>query len=318
MSRPSLKTRLGPLTLETPLVAASGVFGFGEEFARLEGFDFGWLGAITLKGTTLKPRAGNPPPRAAEAPAGLINAIGLENPGVEKVVRDHLPRLKGLPCRIIANAAGGAVEEYVEVVRAFAAAGGVDAIELNFSCPNVRSGTALAQDPAALARALEKIRPATSLPLLVKLSPNVPDIRPAVRAALAGGADALTLVNTLPALVLDLRTRRPALGRGTGGLSGPAIKPVALLHVARAYAAARGAGPAILGMGGITNARDALEFVLAGAAAVGLGTWLLREPLCPGEILAGMAAFLEEQGLASLEDLRGKAEYPAEAGINDQ
>lgn len=296
------------LKLANPLVAASGTFGWGTEFERIEGFTNGLLGAIILKSTTLEPRRGNRTPRVVETAggAGLVNSIGLENPGVEVVVRDYLPRLADTPTVVIANAAGSTVEEYPAVAGPLAAHEAVQAVEVNISCPNVKNGgLAFGTDCAAAAAVIAAVRGVTDKPLIAKLTPNVADVAAIARACAEAGADAFSLVNTFRAMPIDVWTRRPIIANNTGGLSGPAIKPAALMKVHEVYGVARELGLPILGGGGIMTGEDALEFILAGATAVFAGTMLLRDPMAPVRVLEELRGLLAEQGEGRLGDLTG-------------
>jgi len=298
-----LAARLGPLRLANPVLAASGTFGFGLEMARIA--DVRKLGAVVLKSLTVKPRAGNPPPRIAETPAGMLNAIGLENPGIDAFLRTILPQARNLGVPLIANIAGGSVGEYAELARRLSgeAGGAIAAIEMNVSCPNVGAqGLHFGTDAARLGEVVAAVRAETGLPLVVKLSPNVTDIVELARAALAGGADALTLINTLLGMAVDLPTRRPKLANVTGGLSGPAVKPVALRMVHQVW---RATGAPIIGLGGITSAQDALEFIVAGASAVAVGTWNFVEPTRSAALPAEIAARAAELGAGSIQELVG-------------
>ena len=298
-----LATRLGPLALANPVLAASGTFGFGLEMARIA--EVQKLGAVVLKSLTVKPRAGNPPPRIVETPAGMLNAIGLENPGLDSFLRTILPQAAKLGVPLIANIAGGSVGEYAELARRLSgeAGGALAAIELNVSCPNVGAqGLHFGVDAARLGELVAAVRAETQLPLIVKLSPNVTDIVELARAALAGGADALTLINTLLGMAVDLPTRRPRLANVTGGLSGPAVKPVALRMVHQVWRATRAP---IIGLGGITSADDAIEFLIAGASAVAVGTWNFVEPTAAAELPAKIAARAAELGASSVQELVG-------------
>lgn len=304
MAEIDLSARIGGLELSSPLLIASGTCGYGLEMLNLSGFDWEAVGAVVLKGTTLKPRAGNAPPRIAEVPAGLVNSIGLENPGVEKVVSEMLPRLVDFPTKIIANAAGFSVEEYVEVCRRLSEAPNLSGIELNVSCPNVEKGSAeFGQDREGLWELVENVRRATELPLMVKLSPDAQPVEELAKVALAAGADAIALVNTAKAMAIDVERRKPLLGNVTGGLSGPALRPIA---VARVYEVRKAIPDAtIVGMGGIRSAEDALEFVIAGASAFAVGTGFLLEPdICP-KIVRGVREYLERHGFGSLSELVG-------------
>lgn len=303
-----LSVELAGLKLPNPLVAASGTCGWGEELEPIEGFSRAQLGAIILKSVTLEPRAGNPTPRVVETAggAGLINSIGLENPGVEAVVRDYLPRLADARTVVIANVAGGTVEEYPRAAERLAASPVVQAIEINISCPNVKAGGMLfGTDPEAAAAVVEAVRQTTDKPLVAKLTPNVAEIASIALACVEAGADALSLTNTFPALAIDVHSRRPLIGANYGGLSGPAIKPLALLKVHQVYQAVCSGGIPILGGGGIMSGADMLEFILAGATACFVGTLLLREAVACSCLLDELRANLAEQRVARVADLVG-------------
>jgi len=293
------------LKFNSPLVLLSGCVGFGEEYTRVEGFSNRDVGAIVLKGTTLNPRLGNPPHRVYETPMGMLNAIGLQNPGVDHVVRRILPQLDFSETRFIANACGSTIEEYVEVTRRFDDSR-IDAIEINISCPNVKEGgVAFGNYPDMSARVVEACRKVTRKPLITKLSPNQTDIRENARRCIEAGSDALAVINTIMGMAIDTRTRRPIIGNIQGGLSGPAIKPIALLKVHQVQEVAGPARIPIIGQGGITSAQDAIEFMIAGATAVGVGTALFYDPLVCGKINAGIRAYLKEHGLRQVKDLVG-------------
>jgi dihydroorotate dehydrogenase (NAD+) catalytic subunit len=293
------------LNFASPIVLLSGCVGFGEEYTRIEGFSNRDAGAIVLKGTTGKPRLGNPPHRVYETPAGMLNAIGLQNPGVEYVVGTILPQLDFTETRFIANVCGSTIEEYVEVTRRFDQSS-IDAIEINISCPNVKEGgVAFGNYPDMSAQVLAACRRVTKKPLITKLSPNQTDIRENARRCIEAGSDALSVINTIMGMAIDVRTRRPVIGNVQGGLSGPAIKPIALLKVHQVYEVARPHGIPIIGQGGITSANDALEFIIAGATAVGIGTALFYEPLACRSINQGIAEYLRAQGLSEVTQLVG-------------
>ena len=293
------------LNFASPIVLLSGCVGFGEEYTRIEGFSNRDAGAIVLKGTTGKPRLGNPPHRVYETPAGMLNAIGLQNPGVEYVVDTILPQLDFTETRFIANVCGSTIEEYVEVTRRFDQSP-IDAIEINISCPNVKQGgVAFGNYPDMSAQVVAACRRVTSKPLITKLSPNQTDIRENARCCIEAGSDALAVINTIMGMAIDVRTRRPVIGNVQGGLSGPAIKPIALLKVHQVYEVARPHGIPIIGQGGITSANDALEFIIAGATAVGIGTALFYEPLACQSINQGIAEYLRAQGLSEVTQLVG-------------
>ena len=301
----ALRLRFCGLDFASPVVLLSGCVGFGEEYTRIEGFSNRDAGAIVLKGTTGKPRLGNPPHRVYETPAGMLNAIGLQNPGVESVVRDILPQLDFSETRFIANACGSTLEEYVEVTRRFDQSL-IDAIEINISCPNVKEGgVAFGNYPEMSARVVAACRAVTAKPLITKLSPNQTDIRENARCCIEAGSDALAVINTVMGMAVDVRTRRPVIGNVQGGLSGPAIKPIALLKVHQVYEVARPHNVPIIGQGGIGSVADALEFMIAGATAVGVGTALFYDPMVCRRINEGLAEYLREQGIANVTQLVG-------------
>ena len=301
----SLATRLCGLELSSPIVLLSGCVGFGEEYTRVVGFSNRDVGAIVLKGTTGKARLGNPPHRIAETYEGLLNAIGLQNPGVDAVVRDILPTLDFSETRFFANACGSTIEEYVEVTRRFDDSP-IDAIEINISCPNVKEGgVQFGNVPEMSARVVAACRAVTRKPLITKLSPNQTDIRENARRCIEAGTDAFAVINTVTGMAIDLRTRAPVLGNVQGGLSGPAIKPIALLKVREVYEVAGPHRIPIIGQGGITNASDALEFIIAGASLVGVGTALFYEPLVCRAINQGIAAGLAEAAMSNVRELVG-------------
>jgi dihydroorotate dehydrogenase (NAD+) catalytic subunit len=293
------------LDFGSPLVLLSGCVGFGEEYTRIEGFSNRDAGAIVLKGTTQNPRLGNPPHRVYETPAGMLNAIGLQNPGVDHVVRRILPELDFTETRFIANVSGSTIEEYVEVTRRFDQSP-IDAIEINISCPNVKEGgVAFGNYPDMSAQVVQACRRVTSKPLITKLSPNQTDIRENARRCIDAGSDALAVINTIMGMAIDVGSRRPIIGNIQGGLSGPAIKPIALLKVHQVYEVARRHHVPIIGQGGITTATDALEFIIAGASAVGIGTSLFYDPMVAKKINTGIREYLESQGLENVTELVG-------------
>ncbi len=305
---PDLSVDFAGLRLQTPLVLLSGCVGFGEEFTRIEGWDNRLVGAVILKGTTLEPRLGNPPHRVYETPAGMLNAIGLQNPGARFVVERILPRLPHHETQFWANANGSTLEEYAEVARIFDNSP-VTAIEINISCPNVKAGGVhFGNDPEMAARVVEAMRPCTNKPLITKLSPNNADIAETARRVIEAGSDGLSVINTLVGMAVDVDTRRPVLANVSGGLSGPAIKPVALWKLHQTHQVARKHGIPILGQGGITNARDALEFAITGARALGLGTGLFYNPLLCRELLDGVRDYLTAHGIGRYADLVGTLE----------
>jgi dihydroorotate dehydrogenase (NAD+) catalytic subunit len=306
MVKPDLSVELGPLKLKNPVLAASGTFGYGLEF--LPFLDLGELGGFVTKGLSPRPREGNPPPRITETPSGMLNSIGLQNVGVDAFIRDKLPELRAYDTAVIANVFGESEAEYVEVCEKLEAGGGVAAIELNVSCPNVeRGGMIFGNDPGALAAVTAACRKATGLPLIVKLSPNVTDIRETARAAEQGGADILSLVNTFVGMAIDVEQRRPVLTKISGGLSGPAIRPLAVWLTWLAAGAVR---IPVMGMGGIVEARDALEFFLAGASAVQVGTANFVHPDAAIRVRRGLESYLAEHGIATIRELVGALATP--------
>jgi dihydroorotate dehydrogenase (NAD+) catalytic subunit len=302
---PRLRIDFCGLDFATPLVLLSGCVGFGEEYTRIQGFSNREAGAICLKGTTLAPRIGNAPHRICETPSGMINAIGLQNPGVDRVIDDILPRLDFGETRFIANVSGSSVEEYYEVTRRFDDSP-IDAIEINISCPNVKEGgVAFGNDVRMSAQVVAACRKATGKPLITKLSPNQTDIAANARACLEAGSDAFAAINTLMGMAIDIENREPVIGNNQGGLSGPAIKPIALLKVHQVHQVCRDHGVPIIGQGGIVSAEDALEFLIAGASAVGIGTALFYDPLILGKINQGIIDYLDRHGLATVSQLTG-------------
>ncbi len=292
----------------TPLVLLSGCVGFGEEYTRVNGFSNREAGAICLKGTTLDARLGNSPHRVYETAGGMLNAIGLQNPGVDAVISNILPALDFTETRFIANVSGSTVEEYREVTRRFDDSP-IDAIEINISCPNVKQGgVAFGNDPAMSAQVVAACRSATRKPLITKLSPNQTDIATNARACLEAGSDAFSVINTLMGMAIDIESRRPVLGNNQGGLSGPSIKPVALLKVHQVYQVCREHHVPIIGQGGIQSAEDALEFLIAGASAVGIGTALFYDPMVCGKINRGILDYLDRHRLPTVGDIIGSLE----------
>lgn len=302
---PSLQVTFCHLTLQTPLVLLSGCVGYGKEYPRVTGFSHREAGAVCLKGTTLAPRLGNTPPRLWETPSGLLNSIGLQNPGVESVIHEILPTLPWHETRFIINISGNSIEEYAEIARQFDQTA-IDAIEINISCPNVKAGGAVFGHDADLAtQVVEACRRATTKPLITKLSPNHADIGQMAKRCIEAGTDALAVINTLMGMAIDIEKRTTVLGNNQGGLSGPAIKPVALLKVHQVYQVAKNYGIPIIGQGGVTSANDALEFMIAGATAVGVGTALFYDPLILPKINQGIQAYMVRHQIASLADLVG-------------
>ncbi|MSR14764.1 MAG: dihydroorotate dehydrogenase [Gammaproteobacteria bacterium] len=295
----------------SPLVLLSGCVGFGEEYTRVQGFSNRAVGAVCLKGTTLSPRLGNSPHRVFETPAGMLNAIGLQNPGAHAVVNDILPNLDFTETRFIANVSGSTVEEYAEVTRIFDDSP-IDAIEINISCPNVKEGgVAFGNSPEMSARVVAACRRVTRKPLITKLSPNQTDIAENARRCLEAGSDAFAVINTLMGMAIDSERQTPVLGNSQGGLSGPAIKPIAILKVFQVYEVCKAHQIPIIGQGGVLSAADAVEFLLAGATAVGVGTGLFYEPLICTEINAGIVDYLDRHGLNSVRDLTGRLRFNA-------
>ena len=310
MSTASLTTRFCGLELASPIVLLSGCVGFGEEYTRVEGFSNRDAGAIVLKGTTGAARLGNPPHRIAETYDGMLNAIGLQNPGVDKVVREILPTLDFSETKFFANVCGSTIEEYVEVTRRFDDSP-IDAIEINISCPNVKEGgVQFGNVPEMSARVVAACRAVTRKPLITKLSPNQTDIRENARRCIEAGTDAFAVINTVMGMAINVNTRKPVIGNVQGGLSGPAIKPIALLKVKEVYEIAGPHNIPIIGQGGITNATDALEFLIAGASTVGIGTALFYDPLVCQQVNAGIAEYLTRQGLSSVQQLVGTLLLP--------
>ncbi len=302
---PRLHVDFCGLDFATPLVLLSGCVGFGEEYTRVAGFSNRDAGAVCLKGTTGSPRLGNAPHRVYETPGGMLNAIGLQNPGVERVVDEILPTLDFSETRFIANVSGSTIEEYIAVTERFDDSP-IDAIEINISCPNVKEGgVAFGNDPAMSARVVEACRKATSKPLITKLSPNQTDIAENARRCIEAGTDAFAVINTLMGMAIDIESRTPFIGNNQGGLSGPAIKPVAVLKTHQVYQVAREHGVPIIGQGGVASAADAIEFLLAGATAVGVGTALFYDPLILPKINQGILDYLDRHGLDSVSQLTG-------------
>jgi dihydroorotate dehydrogenase (NAD+) catalytic subunit len=297
-----METSLCGVSLKTPVLAASGTFAYGVEFR--EHLDLAALGGIIVKGLSREPMDGNPPPRLFETQSGMLNSIGLQNIGVRAFVRDKLPELRELGVTTFANIFGYAVEDYVEVARVLDDAEGLAGYELNVSCPNTKhGGIYFSSDPALLAEVVSEVRKAASRrPLIVKLSPNVARIEPLARAAADAGADAISLINTFVALAIDPRTRRPRLGAGLGGLSGPAIKPIALRMV---YEAARAVAIPVIGLGGVATGEDAAEFLVAGASTVHVGTANFWDPRAPERIAQELDKFLQQENVARAADLVG-------------
>lgn len=302
----SLEVNVGGVVMKNPVAVASGTAGYGDVFTR--SYHPARLGALVTKGISLEPRSGNPAPRMAETPAGMINSIGLENVGLKAFIADKLPPLAAGKVTTVVNILGDSIVDYVRLAEELSAAAGVHGLELNISCPNVKAGGIMfGADPRAAAGLTAEVRKRTRLPLWVKLSPNVGDIAEMARAVEAAGADAVSLVNTFRAMAIDVNRRRPVLACVTGGLSGPAIKPIALRMV---FEAARAVKVPVVGVGGISEASDALEFILAGATAVQVGTANFITPRAPLSILAGIETYLQNHGIASVRDLVGALRLP--------
>lgn len=301
----SLEVEFCGLAMASPIVLLSGCVGFGEEYERVAGFSNREVGAVALKGTTLEPRLGNKPHRIYETEGGMLNSIGLQNPGASYVVEKILPNLDLDATQFIANISGSSVEEYGEVVKIFDDSP-VAAIEINISCPNVKCGGAVfGNDPDMSARVVAECRKMTSKPIITKLSPNQTDIAENARRCVEAGTDGFAVINTLMGMAIDIESRTPILGNKQGGLSGAAIKPVALLKVHQVYQVCREHNIPIIGQGGITTAEDALEFIIAGATAVGVGTALFKNPLVCGKINRGISRYLAEHDLQNISQLTG-------------
>lgn len=296
----NLKVNLGKLKLKNPVMTASGTFGYGEEFSEF--IDLNQLGAIVVKGISLKPMKGNPAPRICETPCGMLNAIGLQNPGLKGFVNRQLPFLKTLKTKIIVNILGNTVDEYIELAEKMESLG-VDAVELNVSCPNVKKGgIVFGTEPGAFEDLLLNVRKRVRLPLITKLSPNVTDIKQFAKIAEDSGSDIISLINTVTGMSIDIQNRRPRLANITGGLSGPAIKPIAVRMIWECY---RTVKIPIIGMGGIMNADDAVEFLVAGASAVAVGTGNFINPSITADITKGIKTYMSSQGIASVKDITG-------------
>jgi dihydroorotate dehydrogenase (NAD+) catalytic subunit len=306
---PDLSVAIGPISLKNPVIAASGCFGYGVEYAST--VDLSSLGGVAVKGLFLKEREGHPPPRIVETPAGMLNAIGLQGIGVHRFVAERMPELRRLGATVFVNICGSTIEEYCEVARVLSDAEGVAALELNISCPNIKEGGI--QFGCSLTGAYDvvsAIRKVTRLPVIPKLTPNVTDVASFARAAEDAGADAISLVNTFLAMAIDVETRRPKLSNVMGGLSGPAIRPIAVRMVYECFQAVK---LPIIGMGGIATVEDALEFIIAGATAVQVGTANFVDPLIWPKLISGLSAYLERHKVARISDLIGRVELPAPA-----
>ena len=301
----TITTEFLGLDLVSPIVLLSGCVGFGDEYTRLEGFSNTDIGGAVLKGTTLEPRLGNVPHRVYETPSGMLNSIGLQNPGAHEVVENILPSLEPFETHFIANVSGSTIDEYIEVCRIFDQSN-ISAIELNISCPNVKKGgMEFGNDPEMSAQVVEACKAATSKPIITKLSPNQADIKESARKCIDAGSDALSVINTITGMAIDIESKRPVLGNISGGLSGPAIKPIALQKVMQVYEVAGPQNIPIMGQGGISSVEDALEFIIAGASTIGIGTALFIDPLICNKINVGLEKYLVAQGLSSLNELVG-------------
>jgi len=304
-----LSVEIAGIRMRNPVMTASGTFGYAQEFEPY--FDVNRLGAIVVKTITTRPRAGNPPHRVVETPAGMLNAIGLQNVGIDAFIAEKLPYLRTLEPPLIVNVAGESVEDFRDLTKRLSDQDGVAGIELNISCPNVAGGLDFSTDPELTSRVVRAAKEASHLPIIPKLSPNVTDIAAIARAAVEAGADALSLINTLVGMAIDVRARRPVIGNVTGGLSGPAIRPVAVRMV---WQVARAVGVPLIGMGGIMTGEDAAEFLLAGATAVAVGTVNFTDPAAPMHVLDGLARYLVAQGLPSARALVGGVEKASGPG----
>ena len=305
VAKDTISTEFLGLALRSPIVLLSGCVGFGDEYSRVEGFSSKSIGGAVLKGTTLEPRLGNNPHRVAETPSGMLNSIGLQNPGADEVVDNILPSLEPLETHYFANVSGSTVEEYVAVTKKFNHSS-VSGIELNISCPNVkRGGMEFGNDPEMSARVVEACKKVTKKPLITKLSPNQTDIQKNASYCIEAGTDGLSVINTISGMAIDIQSRTPVLGNTVGGLSGPAIKPIALLKVREVYEVAKKHGVPIMGQGGISNTSDAIEFILAGSSTIGIGTALFFDPLVCEKINLGISKYLDDHGLLSVASLVG-------------
>ena len=297
----NLSVQIGKLRMQNPVTVASGTFGYGAEYARL--IDVNQLGAVTVKGIRLNPVPGNPTPRTAEVTSGMLNAIGLQGPGVDGFIKKYWPFLRELKVPTIINIWGTTVEEYAEVARRFDALGDVGALELNVSCPNIKEGGAqFGTDAKLLSQVVTACRQATTLTLITKMSPNVPNIGQLAKAAEEAGSDALAVINSFPAMAIDIHTHKPKLANITGGLTGPAIKPIAIKLV---WEASKAVKIPIIGMGGIQNPDDAIEFLMAGATAVAVGTANFYEPQTSLQVIAGIRDFMERKNIADVREITG-------------
>ena len=301
----NLQTSFCGMSLNSPIILLSGCVGFGEEYTRIKGFSNSDIGAVCLKGTTLEPRLGNKLHRLAETPNGMLNSIGLQNPGTKTVIDEILPSLDKNETKFIINISGSSVEEYGEIAKHFDNTD-IDAIEINISCPNVKEGgVAFGNDPEMSFRVVEICRKNTTKPIITKLSPNQTDIAANAVRCIEAGSDGLAVINTVMGMAVDVETKKPVIGNNRGGLSGPAIKPIALLKVHQVYQVSKKHNVPIIGQGGIVSAKDAIEFIIAGADTVGIGTALFYDPLVCTKINSGISQYLEDHNLKNLDSLVG-------------
>jgi len=301
----NLHTSFCGMSLTSPIILLSGCVGFGEEYTRIKGFSNAEVGAVCLKGTTLEPRLGNKPHRIAETPNGMLNSIGLQNPGTKAVINKIMPSLKKNETRFIINISGSSVEEYGEIAKHFDDTD-IDAVEINISCPNVKEGgVAFGNDPEMSFRVVEICRKNTTKPIITKLSPNQTDIANNAARCIDAGSDGLAVINTVTGMAVDIKTRKPVIGNNRGGLSGPSIKPIALLRVHQVYQVSKKHNVPIIGQGGIASANDALEFIIAGAATIGVGTALFYDPLVCEKINTGISQYLSDHKLSNVGSLVG-------------
>ena len=301
----NLKTSFCGMALNSPIILLSGCVGFGEEYTRIKGFSNSDVGAVCLKGTTLEPRLGNKLHRIAETPNGMLNAIGLQNPGTNAVINDIMPGLNKKETKFIINISGSTVEEYGEIAKHFDDSD-IDAIEINISCPNVKEGgVAFGNDPEMSFRVVEICRKNTTKPIITKLSPNQTDIASNALRCIEAGSDGLAVINTIMGMAIDIEKKKPVIGNNQGGLSGPAIKPIALLKVHQVYQVSKRYNVPIIGQGGIVSAKDAIEFIIAGADTIGIGTALFYDPLVCQEINAGISKYLIDHNVQDVKSLVG-------------
>jgi len=301
----NLHTSFCGMSLNSPIILLSGCVGFGEEYTRIKGFSNAEVGAVCLKGTTLEPRLGNKPHRIAETPNGMLNSIGLQNPGTKAVIDEIMPSLNKNETKFIVNISGSSVEEYGEIAKHFDDTD-IDAVEINISCPNVKEGgVAFGNDPEMSFRVVEICRKNTTKPIITKLSPNQTDIAKNAARCIDAGTDGLAVINTVTGMAVDIETRKPVIGNNRGGLSGPSIKPIALLRVHQVYQVSKKHSIPIIGQGGIASANDALEFIIAGAATIGVGTALFYDPLVCEKINTGISRYLSDQKISNVGSLVG-------------